>query len=129
VGIERDHHYAEIAMRRLERTVEMPEAEVLELRPKREAPRIPFGLVVERGLLSPGSLLFDQRRAFVARVTSDGNLVGENHLGRHRGSIHQVGAAMQGLPACNGWTFWHYEDQGFPRPIDMLRQQLRAEIH
>jgi modification methylase len=57
-------------------------------------------------------------------------LIGSNHLGDHCGSIHQVGAAMQGLPACNGWTFWHFDaGSGEPRPIDMLRQKVLAELH
>jgi modification methylase len=91
---------------------------------------VPFGWLVERGLLHPGTTLFDQRRKHTAHVRADGMLVGSNHLGNHCGSIHQVGAAMQGLPACNGWTFWHF-DVGSEelRPIDMLRQKVLAELH
>jgi len=44
------------------------------------------------------------------------------------GSIHRIGAHVQGAPACNGWTFWHFEEKGKLVPIDVLRQQLRAEM-
>jgi modification methylase len=90
---------------------------------------VPFGLVVERGLIKPGVTLFDQRRQYHARVRADGTLTATNHLGDHSGSIHQVGAAVQGLPACNGWTFWHYDTGGNCGPIDLLREQVRAEMH
>jgi len=129
IGIEREQAYAEAALERLAQTEEAPAPELLEMKPKREAPRIPFGWVIERGLLKPGDLLHDNRKLHSARVRVDGTLIGENHRGRHQGSIHQVGAAMQGLPACNGWTFWHYDDSGQRQPIDCLRQRLRAELH
>jgi len=57
-------------------------------------------------------------------VRADGTLISASH----RGSIHQVGAAVQGAPACNGWTFWCVERQGRAVPIDLLRQQLRAGL-
>ena len=68
------------------------------------------------------------REELLARVRADGTLSSSNALGEHRGSIHQVGAAVQGAPACNGWTFWHIEVEGARRPIDHLRQQVRAGL-
>jgi modification methylase len=87
-------------------------------------PRIPFGSLVERGLLAPGEVLVDASRRWSARVRADGSLISAEH----RGSIHSVGAQVQGAPACNGWAFWHVERQGRLVLIDSLRQQLRSEM-
>src|SRR3954465_10636680 len=130
IGVEREHQYAQIANARIAAVQEAPNKELLYAPAKRQAPRVPFGWLVERGLLHPGTTLYDQRRKHTAHVRADGMLIGTNHLGNHCGSIHQVGAAMQGLPACNGWTFWHFDaGSGEPRPIDMLRQKVLAELH
>ncbi len=135
IGIERDPGYLEAARRRLADTPTQPDPTVLSLQTKRQAPRIPFGWLIERGLIRPGDELSgpNGRHGAVARarVKPDGTLVGENHFGRHQGSIHQVAAAMMGLPACNGWTFWHFDADGTGRhqPIDVLRQQVRAELN
>ena len=32
---------------------------------------------------------------------------------------------LQGLDACNGWTFWHYERNGGLTQIDELRRIAR----
>src|SRR4029079_11098338 len=79
---------------------------------KRAEPRIPFGVLIEAGLLQPGTILSDPSGRLHARVGADGRLPATNSLGQHRGSIHQVGAAVRGAPACNGWTFWHFEVEG-----------------
>ncbi|HYE50857.1 MAG TPA: site-specific DNA-methyltransferase [Azospirillaceae bacterium] len=129
IGCEREHAYAQLAQARIAAVEEAPQAELLEPPSKRQQPRVPFGWIVERGLLRPGTMLFDHRRRHAARVRADGMLVGTNHLGQHAGSIHKVGAAMQGLPACNGWTFWHFDDRGELAPIDALRQRVIAEMH
>ena len=91
---------------------------------KRAEPRIPFGYVIERGLLSPGAVLFDERKRWTAKVRADGRLATADFTG----SIHQAGAHVQGAPACNGWQFWHFEAETKPVPIDVLRQQIRAEL-
>jgi modification methylase len=125
IGIERDEGYIALARRRLEQ-VPPYDPESLEVTPsKRAAPRIPFGQVVERGLLDPGQVLFDAKRRFFARVRADGSLVCEGA----RGSIHKMGAHVQGASACNGWTFWHFDVEGRAVPIDLLRQKLRAETN
>jgi modification methylase len=92
---------------------------------KRAEPRVPFGAVVERGLLPPGAVLYDPSRRYMARVRADGTVISD----RAKGSIHQVGAELQGAPSCNGWTFWHFEVKGKLVPIDILRQQIRSEMH
>ncbi|MDP6707032.1 MAG: site-specific DNA-methyltransferase [Alphaproteobacteria bacterium] len=125
IGIEREAAYVELARQRIE-GVRRLDDEALEItRSKRAEPRVPFGWVVERGLLEPGELLYDPSRRWAAKVRADGSLVAADHTG----SIHQVGARLQGLSACNGWTFWCFERQGQLFPIDMLRQRLRAEMH
>ncbi len=130
IGLERDEGYAKMAQARIDAVEEAPDSALLAPFPKRQAPRVPFGAVVERGLLRPGAALFDLRRRMSARVRADGTVVGSNHLGDHAGSIHRVGAAMTGLPACNGWTFWHFEEAaGELKPIDVLRDRIRAEVH
>ena len=121
IGIERDRGYVVIARRRIAAVRPAP-AEVLALEAKRELPRIPFGSLVERGLLRPGEVLVDASRRFAARVRADGTVISAEH----RGSIHSVGAQLQGAPACNGWAFWHVERQGRLVLIDQLRQQARA---
>ncbi len=129
IGIEREAEYAAAAEARIASVTEIKDMDLLDLKSKRQAPRIPFGVLVERGLLKPGTTLFDNRRMHLARVRADGTLVASNHLGDHRGSIHQVGAAVQGLPACNGWTFWHFNTIGGDQPIDLLREKVRSEMH
>lgn len=128
IGIDRDGAYIDAAKARIDAVEPAAEPELLGTPTKRQAPRIPFGTLIERGLLRPGAVLCDQRDRVRARVRADGTLIGENSLGKHQGSIHQVGAAMTGLPACNGWTFWHYNEAGELKPIDLLREQVRAEI-
>jgi modification methylase len=104
-------------------------AEFLLTPAKRDEPRIPFGTILERGLLQPGDALFDEKQRHRARVKSDATLIAHDRNGDEvRGSIHKVGAYVQGLPACNGWTFWCFETSDRKLiPIDLLRQQVRAE--
>ena len=92
-------------------------------RAKRAEPRVPFGQLVERGLLRPGEMLVSANGK-VAKVRADGTLVGDDV----KGSIHQVGAHLEGAPSCNGWTYWHFRKDGKVVPIDVLRQQIRAEM-
>jgi len=121
IGIERDKTYAAIAKERIA-VAEPPRDDADFIIPsKRTEPRVPFGTLVERGLIEPGQKLFDTRKRFFARVRADGTLISDGR----RGSIHKVGAELQGAPACNGWTFWHYEEEGRSQPLDHLRQVVR----
>ena len=86
---------------------------------KREQPRVAFGVLVESGLVPAGTGLVDAKRRWTASVRADGSIAS----GPHSGSIHKVGAALQGAPSCNGWTFWHVEQSGTLQPLDSLRQQ------
>jgi modification methylase len=128
IGIERDADYIAAAKKRLAKTKPVADAKLLTTPSKRTEPRIPFGTVVERGLLSPGTVLCDPSGRHTAKVRADGTVSATNHLGDHRGSIHQVGAAVMGAPACNGWTFWHVKMGASLVAIDVLRQKVRAEL-
>ncbi|MEM6637013.1 MAG: site-specific DNA-methyltransferase [Pseudomonadota bacterium] len=123
IGIEREKAYREAAEKRLAK-VRRYDRETLEVSAsRRAAPRVPFGQLVERGLLQPGEVLISPRGK-TARVRADGTLVS----GDAQGSIHQVGAHLEGAPSCNGWMYWSYQRDGKPVPIDYLRQQIRAEM-
>ncbi|MGM0559569.1 MAG: site-specific DNA-methyltransferase [Pseudomonadota bacterium] len=129
IGIEREEGYAELARKRIDRVEPIADPELLEIKQKRAEPRIPFGWLVERGLLEPGTVLHDPNRRLTAKVRADGTLICSGPQGDHHGSIHKVGAAVQGATACNGWTFWHLNVEDRSVPIDMLRQKLRAELN
>ncbi|WP_371038216.1 MULTISPECIES: site-specific DNA-methyltransferase [unclassified Rhodosalinus] len=123
IGIERDAGYRELAAKRL-RAVRPYDRSALEVSPSRRAePRVPFGQLVERGMLRPGEVL-TSLSGKSAKVRADGTLVAD----QVKGSIHQVGAALEGAPSCNGWTYWCFRRDGKTVPIDVLRQQLRAEM-
>ncbi len=123
IGIERDPAYAVLARRRIA-AVAAATDEAVTLQSRREAPRVPFGNLVERGLLQPGEILFDQRRRFTARVRADGSVISAEH----KGSIHAVAARVHGAAACNGWDFWYVERNGNLVPIEQFRRQVRAEL-
>jgi len=123
IGIEREERYASGARARLAAVEPMPESAALALPSRREQPRIPFGVLVERGLVPAGSVLTDSRRRWRAEVGADGTL----RCGKAAGSIHQVGAAVQEVPSCNGWLFWHVENKvGGLRVLDELRAEIVA---
>lgn len=84
----------------------------------RAQPKVAFGTLVETGYCVPGTMLTDVKRRWSAQVRADGSLA----IDAQSGSIHKLGAALQGAPSCNGWTFWHYEAEGGLKPIDALRQ-------
>ena len=124
IGIEREKTYADVARARIAEVIPA-DSDVIEVtKSKRAEPRIPFGWVVERGLLPVGTVLQGSRKHQTAKVRADGTLVTSNASG----SIHQMGAHVQGLEACNGWTFWQFEMNGTLVPIDVLRQQLRSGL-
>ncbi|MEM1139450.1 MAG: site-specific DNA-methyltransferase [Pseudomonadota bacterium] len=124
IGIERDAGYAQLAEQRLALTKPLP-AETLHLTPSRRAePRVPFGTLLERGMIKPGETLVCPRGERRAKVRADGSLVADGATG----SIHRIGAFVQNAEACNGWTFWSVERKGRPVPIDTFRQEIRREM-
>lgn len=128
IGIEREASYAELARRRIAAVTPLSRDDVALKPARRSEPRIPFGALIETGLLTPGATLADPSGRIRARVKADGTLSTSGPAGDLRGSIHQVGAAVQGAPSCNGWTFWHMELDGKRLPIDHLRQRMRTRL-
>lgn len=123
IGIERETAYRDVAERRLANVRKFDKSALEVSTSKRAEPRVPFGQLVERGFLRPGEVLLSPRGK-AAKVRADGTLVADGI----RGSIHQVGAALEGAPSCNGWTYWHIKRDGKPVSIDVFRQQIRAEM-
>ena len=124
VGIERDPHYAKAAMKRIAQVETLQAPSIAPFMTAREAPRVPFNALIERGLISPGANLVDAKKRHKALVRADGAVM----LGEKVGSIHRIGALAQGLEACNGWTFWHLETKKGLTSIDDLRAKVRAEL-
>ncbi len=124
IGIERDSVYAEAARQRIDAVEPYAEDSVAAAPTRRSEPRVAFLSVVEAGLARPGERLVDAGRRHSATVRADGALA----LGPAVGSIHKIGALVQGLPACNGWTFWHIERGGRLTLIDELRASMRAAM-
>jgi len=124
LGIERDHAYADAAQARIDAVEPLDPATLTTAPTKRSEPRIAFASLVEAGLIAPGAKLADAKRRHSALVRADGALA----IGGIVGSIHKTGALVQGLPACNGWSFWHYEDAGRLVPIDDLRERAREQL-
>ncbi len=124
IGIERHPAYVEAAWQRLLGVKRASRAGLAVTPSKRDLPRVPFGSLVERGLVPPGTRLYDRSRRVSATVAADGTL----RSGAVHGSIHRVGAAVQNTPSCNGWTFWHIEQDGKLVALDTLRAALRDPL-
>ena len=124
VGVERDARYAEAAAKRIAGVEPLPAPTLAPFQTARDAPRVPFSALIERGMISPGARLTDAKRRVKALVRADGAIA----HGETVGSIHRIGALVQGLEACNGWTFWHLETKGGLKLIDALRAEVRAEM-
>ena len=118
IGCEREPSYRKVATARIERELPLDESALKSMASKRDAPRVAFGAVVEAGLLPPGTVLTDRKRRWAATVRTDGSL----SCNALTGSIHFVGKELQGAPSCNGWSFWHVEQDGELKPIDAMRQ-------
>lgn len=128
IGLEREDEYIKAAEQRLSEIEFGKDDEVLSIPAKREQKRIPFGTIVESGMLPPGSELVSPKGNYEAKVAADGNIIVKTKSGRFRGSIHKVGAAIQNAPSCNGWTYWHYRHGKGVKPIDHLREKVRATM-
>ena len=117
IGCEREPDYRKVALARIDKELPLDESALTTMQSRKTQPRVAFGAVVEAGLLKPGTQLFDKKRRWKATVRADGSI----ECGKETGSIHGVGKTIQDAPSCNGWTFWHYEQDGEVRPIDAAR--------
>ena len=118
IGCEKEDIYREVAMERIELALPLDESALTTMQVGKSAPKVAFGQLVETGWIAPGSVVSDKKRRMVAAVRADGTLLS----GVDSGSIHGLGAKLQGAPSCNGWTFWHIEHEGELKPLDAIRQ-------
>ena len=124
IGCEREGTYRDAALERIEKELPLDESSLSTMQSRKDAPRVAFGALVEAGLIAPGTILFDKQRRWQACVRADGSL----ESGKLAGSIHGVGKDLQGAPSCNGWTFWHLEQDREIKPLDALRQLYLLSI-
>ena len=124
IGIERDPLYAEAAKQRIAAVEPYADESLAAMPTRRSEPRIAFASLIETGLIEPGTVLTDAAGRHPVTVRPDGTVA----LGAIVGSIHKIGALAQGLPACNGWTYWHSEIDGCRDVIDVLRERIRAKM-
>jgi modification methylase len=118
IGIERESAYVKVARARIASTLPLDESAMIALPEKSAQPRVAFGLLVELGLIAPGTVLTDTKRRWKAEVRADGTLACNGKAG----TIHKLGALLQGAPSCNGWSFWHIDGPDGLAEIDTLRQ-------
>ena len=119
-GIEREKKYFNTAKQRLEKTIKIEDHYLDTIKNYKSKPRIPFGSLVELGIVKPGMSIFDHKKKVNAKIMADGSVKYQNL----EGSIHKIAAKIIGTESCNGWTFWHYNNNGSILPIDNLRQKL-----
>ncbi|MEY3984806.1 MAG: hypothetical protein RLZ59_251 [Pseudomonadota bacterium] len=118
IGLERELDYVDVAQERIAAALPLDESALKTMQADTAAPRVAFGTLVETGYITPGTKVCDVKRRWMATVRADGSLIADADTG----SIHKLGAMLQGAPSCNGWTFWHYETPDGLKPIDALRQ-------
>jgi modification methylase len=125
IGIDREAKYVAIAKERIAKVIPASPEDLAVMGSKKSEPRVPFGAVVEAGLLRAGDTLYCPKGIKTARVRADGSLV----HGAHSGSIHKMGAMLEQSPACNGWTYWRFKTDAGLKSIDDLRSRIRSEMH
>ena len=118
IGCERDSGYIDVAEERIKMALPLDESALKTMQSPKAATRVAFGTLVEGGMIPAGSVLTDARRRWHAQVRADGSLLCDGETG----SIHGVGAKIQGAPSCNGWTFWHVDGRDGLVLVDRFRQ-------
>ncbi len=121
-GIEKDKKYFDAANKRVKNTIQIEDNFLDTLENNRSKQRIPFGSLVELGVIKPGTQIYDQKKKINAKIMVDGSI----RCQESEGSIHKVAAKILGADSCNGWTYWHYLSGDTLKPIDELRQRLRS---
>ena len=121
IGIEQDKEYVSLAKKRLKQTKVLNDEVVIMKKSRKDLPKVPFGELVEQGIIPPGAVLTDKKEKYKATVTVDGSL----KINNISGSIHQVGATIQGLSNCNGWDFWHIKNKSTSILLDEVRDKYR----
>ena len=118
IGCERESGYRDAALERIALALPLDESAITTMQSPKAAPKVAFGTLIETGWIKPGARLTDRKRRFSALVRADGSL----EAGSDTGSIHGLGAKLQGAPSCNGWSFWHLDEGGTLKPLDDIRQ-------
>ena len=121
IGIEQDKEYVSLAKKRLKQTKVLNDEVVIMKKSRKDLPKVPFGELVEQGIIPPGAVLTDKKEKYKATVTVDGSL----KINNISGSIHKVGARVQGLSNCNGWDFWHIKNKSTSILLDEVRDKYR----
>ena len=124
IGIEQNPGYVSLARSRIAQVTAAAPEDLEVTGSKRDEPRVPFGQIVEAGLIQPGDVVWCPKGRQQAKVRADGSLA----MGELTGSIHKLGAMAQSAPACNGWTYWHVRTDAGLTPIDALRAKVRAQM-
>ncbi len=120
-GVEKDKKYFDASSKRINNTKTIEDNYLDVVQNNKSKPRVPFGSLIEMGIIKPGTILFDQKKKYNAKIMIDGSLKYQ----QTEGSIHKVAAKILGAESCNGWTYWHYESGKNLMPIDKLRDKLR----
>ena len=123
-GIEKEKSYFDATNKRLKNTKIIKNEYLDTIQNNRSKPRIPFGSLIELGVIKPGTEIYDQKKKINAKIMADGSIKYQ----KSEGSIHKVAAKILGAESCNGWTYWHYESGNSLKPIDELRQRLRPNV-
>ena len=122
-GIEKERKYFKAANDRIKKTKIIDDSYLDTIENNKSKPRIPFGSLVELGILKPGTSLFDSQKKVNAKIMADGSI----KYKESEGSIHKVAAKIMGADSYNGWTYWHYNLNGSTVLIDSLRQKFIIE--
>ena len=123
IGFEQDKDYIKLAKKRLKNTITFSDETVSMAKSRKDLPKVPFGELVEQGIIPPGAVLTDKKERYKATVSIDGTL----KIKGLSGSIHQLGAKVQGLPSCNGWDFWHLKEKKSSILLDEIRGNYRTK--
>ena len=73
-GIEKDKKYFEAAVERINKAKTIEDDYLDTLQNNKSKPRVPFGSLIEMGLIKPGTILFDPKKKFNAKIMIDGSL-------------------------------------------------------
>ena len=119
-GIEKDKKYFRAALERVNKAKKIEDDFLDTVENNKSKPRVPFGSLVELGIIQPGTTLFDPKKKINAKIMVDGSI----KYKETEGSIHKIAAKIMGAESYNGWTYWHYNMNGTPVLIDNLRQKF-----
>jgi len=122
-GIEKEKKYFKAADERINKTKAIEESYLDTLENNKSKPRVPFGSLVELGIIKPGTNIFDQKKKINAKIMVDGSIKHKESAG----SIHKVAAKIMGTESYNGWTYWYCNVGGSMVPIDNLRQRFLSK--